>query len=203
MKTKITHFLLLGLACLGFAVPSAQAHPGKDKLIAAVDGVIAALFDGSAADLSRDEQRRKVRAAVDEQFSFDIIIRRAFGRNWQRFDEAQQKEVVDLITETLITAYVEGFAGEAKPEVSYGSVVEIARNRIEIPSTVIANGQQVNLLYRMGRMESGWEVFDVVAEGVSMVSNYRQQFDDHFRRGTPEQLIERLERMAERGEVEL
>jgi len=200
---KFVRSSFLGVFCLVCLPLALSAHPGKEKLTSGVDEVIAALFADGATELSAEEAKEKVRAAVDAHFSFDIIIRRAFGRNWQRFEESQQAEVVDLITETLITAYVEGFSGEAKPEISYGSVVEIGRNRIEIPSTVVANGQTFQLVYRLGRMASGWEVFDVVAEGVSMVSNYRQQFDDHFRRGTPEQLIERLRGMAAKGEVEL
>lgn len=68
---------------------------------------------------------------------------------------------------------------------------------------MIANSREVRLLYRMGRMQSGWELFDVVAEGVSMVANYRQQLDNHFRRGDAEGLLNRFREMAAKGEVDI
>lgn len=197
--------ILLVCSCFGFfAAASAHAvHPAEEKLKQSVEAVLDALFDDKARTLSNSEKRTRVRAVVDEQLDFSIIIRRAFGRNWQRLDEDQQTEVVNLVTETLITTYVESFAGSERPSVSYGRLVEVSANRIEIPSTVIANGREVRLLYRMGRMQSGWELFDVVAEGVSMVANYRQQLDNHFRRGDAEGLLNRFREMAAKGEVDI
>ena len=51
------------------------------------------------------------------------------------------------------------------------------------------------LKYKLARMQSGWELYDLVAEEISLVSNYRQQFDDHFRRGNAAKLIEKLEEL--------
>ncbi len=199
-----THITLASLVmCLLFATIGHAKHPAEEKLIGAVEAVIDALFDEQAATLSADEKRQRVRAVVDDRMDFSFIIRRAFGRNWQQLDSEQQVEVVNLVTETLITTYVESFAGSQRPQIRYGRLVELTSNRIEIPSTVTANGRDVNLIYRLGRMQSGWEVFDVVAEGVSMVANYRQQLDDHFRRGDAESLINRFREMAQKGEVEL
>jgi phospholipid transport system substrate-binding protein len=199
INTTVTCFLL----CTLFAATGHSKHPAEEKLISSVDAVLDALFDDEAATLSNAGKRKRVRAVVDERLDFSFIVRRAFGRNWQRLDSEQQEEVVNLVTETLITTYVESFAGSQRPVISYGRLVEVSSNRIEVPSTVEANGRQVRLLYRMGNMQSGWEVFDVVAEGVSMVANYRQQLDNHFRRGNAESLLKRFREMAAKGEVEL
>jgi phospholipid transport system substrate-binding protein len=201
---RTTHITLTGLIlCLLFAATAHAKHPAEEMLIGSVEAVIDALFDEQAATLSAAEKRLRVRAVVDDRLDFSFIIRRAFGRNWQQLDSGQQDEVINLVTETLITTYVESFAGSQAPTIRYGRLVELTTNRVEIPSTVEANGRKVNLVYRMGRMESGWELFDVVAEGVSMVANYRQQLDNHFRRGDAESLIKRFREMAQKGEVDL
>jgi phospholipid transport system substrate-binding protein len=201
---RTTHITLTGLIlCLLFAATAYAKHPAEEMLIGSVEAVIDALFDEQAATLSAAEKRLRVRAVVDDRLDFSFIIRRAFGRNWQQLDSGQQDEVINLVTETLITTYVESFAGSQAPTIRYGRLVELTTNRVEIPSTVEANGRKVNLVYRMGRMESGWELFDVVAEGVSMVANYRQQLDNHFRRGDAESLIKRFREMAQKGEVDL
>ena len=65
---------------------------------------------------------------------------------------------------------------------------------MEIKSTVLLGEQTFYILFRLGRMRSGWQIYDIVAEGsISVVSNYRQQFDDHFRKGSGAELITRLE----------
>ena len=51
------------------------------------------------------------------------------------------------------------------------------------------------MVYRFGRLKTGWQIYDIVAEDISIVSNYRQQFDDHFRKQNGAQLIEKLEKL--------
>ncbi len=59
--------------------------------------------------------------------------------------------------------------------------------------------QKFYVLYRLGLTRTGWQIYDIVIEGISIVSNYRQQFVDHFRRGTPEELIKKLENLVKEG----
>ena len=61
------------------------------------------------------------------------------------------------------------------------------------------DNQKFYVLYRLGLTRTGWQIYDIVVEGISIVSNYRQQFADHFRRGTPEELIKKLENMVVGG----
>jgi phospholipid transport system substrate-binding protein len=203
MQNNFNIKIFCACAFLSLALTSHAKHPAEEKLIDAVDAVLNALFDDRAATLSFADMRLRLRAVIDEKIDFSFIIRRAFGRNWQQMDPQQQHEIVNLVTETLITSYVENFAGNQRPEIQYGRLVEISGNRIEIPSKIELNGREINLLYRMGRMQSGWELFDVVAEGVSIVANYRQQFDDHFRRNDANNLIKRFREMAAKGELDL
>ena len=63
---------------------------------------------------------------------------------------------------------------------------------MEIPSTIKLGETVYSVLYRLGRMRSGWQIYDIVAEDISVVSNYRQQIDDHFRKGNGRELIEIL-----------
>jgi ABC-type transporter MlaC component len=73
---------------------------------------------------------------------------------------------------------------------------------MEIPSTVDLGDKQVNVLYRLGRLKSGWQIYDVVAEDISVVSNYRQQIDDHFRRGDAEGLVAKLKELLTKETID-
>jgi ABC-type transporter MlaC component len=54
-----------------------------------------------------------------------------------------------------------------------------------------------NIVYRFGRLKTGWQLYDILAEDISVVSNYRQQIDDHFHNGNGAELIEKLRKMLE------
>ena len=56
---------------------------------------------------------------------------------------------------------------------------------------------KINLSYRLARLESGWQVYDLLVEGVSIVSNYRKQFDSHFLKKGGDELIDQLETKLE------
>ena len=68
-----------------------------------------------------------------------------------------------------------------------------SKSKIEIASKVLLNGNEVNLSYRLANIKDrGWQVYDVLVEGVNMVSNYRKQFDEHFQRKSAADLIDLL-----------
>ena len=63
---------------------------------------------------------------------------------------------------------------------------------MEIESTVVLDAKTYFVVYRLRQMSSGWQIYDIVAENVSLSSNYREQIDDHFRKGSGADLITRL-----------
>jgi ABC-type transport system involved in resistance to organic solvents, auxiliary component len=101
----------------------------------------------------------------------------------------------------VLKAFINNMSGRSRPEITFGETVNITDNRIEIPSTVVLDGNTFNVLYRLGRLKSGWEIYDIVAENISVVSNYRQQLDDHFRKGTGAELISKLEELLQKDDI--
>jgi ABC-type transporter MlaC component len=114
----------------------------------------------------------------------------------------EQSRVLELIKRLAIKAYVQGMQGSQRPEVFLGKLVMLSDKRAEVDSTVRLDGKTYAVLYRLGRMPSGWQIYDIVAENISMVSNYRQQIDDHFRRKDGESLIARLEELLEKEKID-
>jgi phospholipid transport system substrate-binding protein len=146
-------------------------------------------------DSSEVDKRAKVREAIEERYDMSVITRRAIGSNWKRMNDDEQGRVIDLIKQLIVKSYINGLNGQARPVVSFGPAIYVTEKRLEIPSTVVLDNQTVQVLYRLGRVQSGWEIYDIVAENISVVSNYRQQFDNHFRKGTGAELIYKLEQL--------
>lgn len=190
------------LIALLFANLSHATDEQAEKLSGTIKSALDVIYGEGSGDLSVEEKQAKVRAVLESNYDLDVIIRRAIGRNWQSMNAEEQSRVMELVKQLTVKSYVRGMEGKQRPEVTLGKLVEISDKRMEIDSTIRLDGKTYYVLYRLGRMPSGWQIYDIVAENISVVSNYRQQIDDHFRRKDAKSLIARLEELLEKDELD-
>lgn len=186
--------LLLGSSAFG-------GEAQRKQLQETIDSALDVIYSDCCQELSVDAKQAKVRERIEANYDLDVIIRRAIGRNWERMNEAEQGQVLELVKQLVLKAYVKGLDGKARPKVTLGKVTTISDKRMEIQSTVVLDQKTYYVLYRLGRMPSGWQIYDIVAENISVVSNYRQQIDDHFRKGDGAGLISRLKELLTQDEI--
>lgn len=193
------HRISLVMALLAVSVlPAEEAQ--RQRLQGTIDATIDVLY--GAANISLDEKQGKVREILEKNYDLDVMIRRAIGRNWRLMSESEQVRVLELVRQLVLKAYIKALEGKDRPVVNLGEEILISDKRMEIESTVLLGGQNFYILYRLGRMRSGWQIYDIVAESsISVVSNYRQQFDDHFRKGSGAELITRLEELLQQDVI--
>jgi len=184
---------LFALLCalLALQAPLQAAEDPQAKLKAAIDDILNILDEEK--DI-QNVQRLKDRLleAMEGRFSFEVIVRRALGRHWNRLDTEQQEEVEDLLIRLILASYANEMGSDPDIKVTVGEAAKLTEHKVEVPSEATYNGRTVKMTYRMARLRSGWEVYDVLVEGISLVNNYRKQFDEHFRRKSAEDLIEVL-----------
>ena len=178
------------------ALPSASPHA---KLQFVVESAIDAFYSKENSVLPIEDKYKKVVQVIESNYDMTVLIRRAIGRSWSQMNSTQQEQIVALIKELVLRTYAEAFTESVRPSVNFLDVVEVSNKRIEVPSVMNLEDQKFYVLYRLGLTRTGWQIYDIVIEGVSIVSNYRQQFADHFRRGTPEELIKKLENLVKEG----
>ena len=188
-------FSVLFSFCLISLPLSGQEKP-EEKLQATVEAVIDVMYQADDS-VSLEDLRNQVLEVLEQSFSFDVLVRRTLGRNWARLNEDQQKQIIDLATELMIHTYTKEFQTGAKPTVTFKKPLELSANKIEISSVLSLPDNKINLSYRLARLESGWQVYDLIVEGVSIVSNYRKQFDAHFLKKGGDELIDQLEAKLE------
>lgn len=185
---------LLSTLTLFFAIlqPLAKASEDpnpQDTLESTVLAVVDILHGSSDQDI--ETTRQQVLDRLQTSFSFDIIIRRTLGRNWNQLNQSQQSRITTLITDLLIKAYTAELAGGSKPDIKFVKTDDLGKNKIEVHSTVSYKDTYVNVNYRLANIKSrGWQVYDILIEGTSVVSNYRGQFDEHFQTGSAEELLD-------------
>ena len=173
----------------------------KEKLQGMIDTTLDVIYSQTHASLSANEKQLKVRQKLESSYDLDVMIRYAIGKNWRRMNEREQLELLELVKQLVLKAYVTGLEGKDRPLVTLGELREIGKARIQIESTVVLDAKTYYILYRLRQMDSGWQIYDIVAENVSMSSNYRGQIDDHFRKGSAADLIARLKDLLAKDEI--
>ena len=174
-------------------VSGALAGPPSDQLKAGIDKVVQVLGDPSLKGTAKARERRDtLREITGPLFDWSEMASRALGRHWQPRTEAERQEFVRLFHDLLERSYlstIERYNGE---RVTYGTE-SVEGDQATIRTQVLnKDGQQLPVDYRMVRRGDRWLVYDVLIEGVSLVANYRAQFDQIIRTGSYEKLVEKL-----------
>lgn len=150
----------------------------------------------------KQNRDRKVLLQVAEQkvlphFDFETMTRLAVGRSWREATAEQQKslqqEFRSLLVSTYTAALNQADTADAAVEVK-GAQPGSDRNEALVRSVVKQPGRQpVMVDYRMTRKDSGWKVYDVIVENLSLVTNYRSSFQAEIARGGIDGLIRSLQ----------
>jgi phospholipid transport system substrate-binding protein len=182
------------------AAPAVQAGPATDQLRNRVDRILQVLSDPEMAKESRTAERRAaLRRIAGEVFDFNEISRRSLGRYWQPRTPAEREEFVRLFADLLERAYVsklELYSGEKidyPGEVPDGDVTTV-KTRI-----ITKQGTPIPVDYRMFQQGGQWRAYDALIEGVSLVANYRTQFNSVIQRTSYEDLVKTLRAKAQEG----
>ena len=183
---KIPASLIL-LAAMVIALPAMAESPAEQRVRATNDDIIAI-----AVKVPNNEVLvQKVRPVLEKNVSFAAMTRRAIGPGWRTFTPDQQKKAISLFTDLIIRRYAGRYTIGERPEVSYRTVTTPAPGRAEVPTQVLYKGSRYEVIYRLEQSED-WRITDLVVEGVSLVGNYRSQFDASFRKGGAEAVLNAL-----------
>ena len=176
------------------AASTAMAGPPTDQLKSAIDRVVKVVDDPSLKGEDRVLARRTaVRRIANEIFDFNEIARRALAQHWQPLTDKQRQDFVALFSDLLERSYI------SKIELYGGEKIQYTGERVEGDLASVAtriltkNGTEVPIDYRLLKKGDRWLVYDVNIEGVSLVSNYRTQFNKIIQTGSFNDLLQKLQ----------
>ncbi len=141
---------------------------------------------------AKQAKTEKLRVVYKDMFDEMEFSRRTLTRNWNKFTPDQRKEFVDLFEQVLEKAYLDKILDYSNEKIVFHKEDKISEKQVEVHSKIITSSKEVPIIYRMINKDGKWKVYDVVVENVSLVQNYRTQFNDILASGTPEQLLETL-----------
>jgi phospholipid transport system substrate-binding protein len=148
-----------------------------------------------AAETRRDSQKAQLWSVFENMFDFTEISKRALAKHWRSFNPSQREQFSDLFAQLLGHTYITRIQAEYQgEEIEYLSVKkDPKRSRALIETRLVSNTRQIPIEYMLHLEKGKWLVYDVKVEGVSLVKNYRTQFDKILFKDSPEILISRLQ----------
>jgi phospholipid transport system substrate-binding protein len=190
--------LALSLVLSGaLALPAAAGAP-SDQLKTQIDRVLKTLEDPELKKEGKSKDRRiAVRRIANDIFDFSETARRSLGRHWQTRTPAERDEFVLLFSDLLERSYiskVELYGGE---KIQYlGDTTEGEQAKVQTKLLTKA-GSEIPIEYRMHRKSDRWLVYDVIIEGVSLIANYRSQFNKIIQTSSYQELVRKMKTKQE------
>jgi phospholipid transport system substrate-binding protein len=191
---------LLGALTLVITGGTREATAGEptSQLRAQVDRVLKLLADPAMKQPARATERRAaMRAIANDIFDFTETAKRALGRHWAARTPAERDQFVQVFADLLERSYI------SKVEHYGGDTIEYTGDSVDgdqatVGSRIITRqGVEVPIQYRMQRKGDRWLVYDVVIEGVSLVANYRSQFNKIIQTSSFEELVKKMKTRQE------
>lgn len=178
---------------LALVVSGARAESPTEAVKSVVDEVIRILQDPSLKAPALKKQRRdRVKQVVDSRFDYEEMAKRSLGASWRSLNAGQRQEFVRLFGELLEASYSNKVMNYQGEKIQYLREIPEDANYAEVRTTVLRKNDRIPMDYRLMRKDRGWMVYDVVIEGVSLVSNYRSQFSQVIRESSYNGLVRRL-----------
>jgi phospholipid transport system substrate-binding protein len=187
--------MLLVAAIWLSAVGPATAGEPTDLVRQTTDQVLKILEDpnlqGPEKQAERQERLRKV---ADQAFDWNEMARRALATHWRERTPEEQQEFVRLFRDLVERTYMNRLetATQEKQDIQYvGEQLDGSRAVVKT-NVVTKRNQQVPIEYRLHKVDGRWKTYDVLVEGISLVNNYRSQFNRIISSSSYKELVQKM-----------
>jgi phospholipid transport system substrate-binding protein len=193
-------FLLSSLFLMPITV---QAGEPVTLIKQTINEVIDILKDEELKKPGKEADRRaELRRVIGERFDFEEMAKRSLALHWKKRTPGERQEFIPLFSDLLERSYVNKIESYTDEQILYTD--ENIDNDYAVVKTKIITKRNVEIPieYRLLKKNNRWGVYDVVIEGVSLVNNYRNQFNKIIRKDSYEELVKRMQQKQEEEEFE-
>lgn len=194
---RLTIFTTLLTLCVATALVYANTTPLK-TINTTTDRIIEILKDKEMMKPQKTAERRKaIRKVVSEVFDFEEMAKRSLSVHWQKRSPQERKEFVSLFSDLLERSYIKKIESYSDEKIDY------LEEKIEGDTALVKSkittkrNLEVPIDYRLLKRDNKWLVYDVIIEGVSLINNYRNQFNRVIRQQSYEELVRRMKNKQE------
>jgi len=143
------------------------------------------------------ERRDELRRVIAERFDFEEMVKRSLALHWKKRTPEERQEFIALFSDLLERSYVNKLESYTYEQILYTGE-EIEGKYAAVKTKIITKRNvEIPIEYRLLKKNDQWSVYDVVIEGVSLINNYRTQFNRIIRKDSYEDLIKRMKHKQE------
>ncbi len=192
-------FLKLSLAiavfCLFISTHQAMASSVTDQVKTTIDKILEILRDPSLkGDESVDKRRELLRVTINEKFSFAKMSQLSLGKHWKERSDDEKKQFTKLFGQLLEDTYISKIEGYTDEKIVYTKEL-VKKKKAQVNTKIVTDSVEIPLDYRLYKLkDDSWMVYDMVIEGVSLIGNYRSQFDQILKKNSFDTLVEELKK---------
>lgn len=191
---RLRRAILLGALAL-FALP-ALAQEAPDALVKRVSQDVLQVIKNDPKLQAGDQARIRevIETKLVQHFDFTRMAALAMGRNWAKATADQQKRIADEFRSLLVRTYSGALTQYRNQEIDYKPLrADPAATDVTVRTEVVRQGQSpVQIDYGLTKTGSTWKAYDIIVGGVSLVTNYRDEFNEQIRQGGVDGLIASL-----------
>ncbi len=183
-------------AVLAAVAMPANAQEAPDAMVKRVSQDVIATIKADPLIQAGNEARIRevIEAKLVPNFDFPRMTALAMGKNWRAATPEQQKRLADEFKTLLVRTYSGALAKYRDETIDYKPLrMNPSDTDVTVRTLVMkSGGQPVQIDYTLTKSADGWKVFDVVIGGVSLVTNYRDEFNEQIKNGGVDGLIKTL-----------
>ena len=188
LLSMVSVFLII----LGTLAPAMAGEP-TEQIKQTTDKILSILTDPNLKNPARAQERKQsVSRTIDERFDWEELARRSLAQHWAQRTPDEKKEFIQLYRELLERTYlnkVQDYSGETVRYEGESIESDYATVKVRI---LTSKNTEIPVDYRVMKKGNNWLVYDISIEGVSLVNNYRSQFNSILQKSTYQELVKKL-----------
>jgi len=185
--------------CLGFIVSTlfsmqvmAADQSPKEVVVSTIQAIIDVLEARKDTEAISEDDREGIRKVVSGRFDYFEMARRSVGKPWRDLDAKKQASFTDIFRQVLEYSYGNQLAGYHGQKLAFEDA-EFRKDKARVKGEVIDTNKSIPMEYRLHETKTGWQVYDIKIEGVSMVTTFQKDFKSIIKKEGVDGLMSTLE----------
>jgi phospholipid transport system substrate-binding protein len=192
---KISNLVTIFASIFLFSAPLAAGEPTA-QLSATINEFVTILVNTPVAQLRASGLPQSALSLVFTRFDFSEMTKRSLGSHWESLGSAEQHEFVDAFTERVLRAYGRSVRASGDEKVQYARELRDGDLATVQTKVISGSGDELPIDYQLHDVGGQWKVYDVVIDQVSIVSNYRAQFDRILAKSSVQELLQKIKQQG-------
>jgi len=187
---KIISYFLLFFLLLSQVVVADDETEAEKILKSSVGEVFAIMLD---KEMVMDQKKSKVAEITNTVFGFSLMAKLSIGKeHWSEFNAKQRAEFTNLFTKQFQSFYISKLDLFSDENVVFKPATVVKKKKVQVPTILLSKGKEYSILYKMSNTKTGWKIYDIAIEGVSLIHTYRSQFNHILKSGEVEDLLTKM-----------